>query len=629
MADHLGVVFNERNASKSSPTLPVPAGILALYAVRGATDKGYLCRNEDDITRMFGEPVVEMRDGVAGAGSFRDLNRGLHLAYNLVRNGQPLYISRAIPSTISGGNNSDGKAYVGFQKDTTPDLVKAIAKGHGEWYNDLKIVVKGIEQVQREITLAAGVAASLDDLVLPGTLVVSDPAVPADDDDDTDAVYGIAVGDTAVLSTTLSGNLTVLYEHATEKVTKLTAANSCTLKISYERTTAERVVRLYICGADETDPVNNNYENYIVSFKESGKDEVGRACFIEDVINDVSDLVIISVASAYDQTVIPLASSATAYDGNLTSGQNGTYSASDTDIKTALQFFRDRTKYDFVYCFDCGYADIVKTELGLIASDVAAAKRKPFATALIDPPYSIFMDSINKAKTGLVETKVVDLLCNWRMGLGSQEFSILTGSTWGLITDDFNGGRKLWMPPSYKVAVNSVIVDNTLGSWNSVGGPRRGVVDFEKIAINLYNYIDQLNAKQVNPLIIDERGAQMFYGNKTLALIASAMQQAHARKTRGRISREMYFTALDYVMENLVGSTFNSIRDDFELILEKYGEALESYSLVVQPSATAAADANNQIMRIQVGLIFNQIAEEINITTTVYKNGTDLSVGVS
>jgi hypothetical protein len=215
------------------------------------------------------------------------------------------------------------------------------------------------------------------------------------------------------------------------------------------------------------------------------------------------------------------------------------------------------------------------------------------------------------------------------MGLGNQEFSILTGSTWGLITDDFNGGRKLWMPPSYKVAVNSVIVDNTLGSWNSVGGPRRGVVDFEKIAINLYNYIDQLNAKQVNPLIIDERGAQMFYGNKTLALVASAMQQAHARKTRGRISREMYFTALDYVMENLVGSTFNSIRDDFELILEKYGEALESYSLVVQPSATAAADANNQIMRIQVGLIFNQIAEEINITTTVYKNGTDLSVGVS
>ena len=90
----------------------------------------------------------------------------------------------------------------------------------------------------------------------------------------------------------------------------------------------------------------------------------------------------------------------------------------------------------------------------------------------------------------------------------------------------------------------------------------------------------------------------------------------------------MYFTALDYVMENLVGSTFNSIRDDFELILEKYGEALESYSLVVQPSATAVADTNNQIMRIQVGLIFNQIAEEINITTTVYRSGTDLSVVV-
>jgi hypothetical protein len=310
---------------------------------------------------------------------------------------------------------------------------------------------------------------------------------------------------------------------------------------------------------------------------------------------------------------------------------DGTYAAADADIVTALLEFDPSQKngryYDILYMFDAAYNKTVKVALGTTAA------KKLFPHVYLDPFSSgsdnIFIESGNKLKSGLIASTIVNKLVAERMSLGNQEFSSLSGSTWGLITDTFNGGRKLWMGPTYEVGAAAIIVDNTLGSWNSVAGPRRGVTNFDKLAINLYDYRNELNAKQVNPLIVDERGIQMFYGNKTLKTVASAMQQTHARKTRGRISREFLYSALDYIAEQLVTSTYNGLRDEFEVILEeKYGAALESYSLVVGPPVQTTADTNNQIMRIAVGLIFLQIAEEINITTTVFRNGTDLSVNV-
>jgi hypothetical protein len=636
MAQHLGVTFNERDLSKSTSALPVPGGAMGVYSVKGPTDKAYLCQSEDDIRRIFGQPLASMGDD----GSFFDYNRGLQNAFRFVRAGLPMFLMRAKASGTEGN-----VASVLFQKEQSAsvdtDAIKAVAKGHGTYYNGLSVYIKGIASVTTRINPVQDVPFSLGDNVLPGSLQIHSAANVNDLDDDLNVSYAERNAGSKVLSTTLTGNVTVTYEDNTVGgFTSLTVDNTVTLPdalvVSYEQTTQQRVVRLFIVNDGETDPVTNNLENYLVSYKANGVDQAGNAIFIEDVINGVSEIIDIKVGGTYDDTTLPvhylvgLQNTPTIPEaaGALAGGTNGVYASADADIFTAFLEFDPNQKngrhYDILYLFDAGYSDTVKKQIGAIAAT------RLFPHVYLDPDQSLFIENGNKLKSGLVASTLVQQLVGWRQGLGNMEFASLSGSAWGQITDTFNGGRMLWVGPTYEVGAAAIIVDNTLGSWNSVMGPRRGVTQFNKLAINLYDYRDTLNAKQVNPIVVDERGVQMYYGNKTLKIVASAMQQSHARKTRGRISREFLYSALDYVAENLVQSTFNGLQGEFEVILnDHYGAALESFSVVVGPPATTQDDINNQILRIKVGLIFNQIAEEINITTTVFRNGTDLSVNVA
>jgi len=628
MAQHLGVTFNERDLSKSTSALPVPGGAMGIYSVKGPTDKAYLCQSEDDIRRIFGQPLASMGDD----GSFFDYNRGLQNAFRFVRAGLPMFLMRAIPS----GTPPD-VASILFQRElvgsTDADSIKAVAKGHGTFYNGLSVYIKGIASVTTRINPVQDVPFSLGDNVLPGSLQIHSAANVNDVDDDLSISYAERNSGVKVLTTTLTGNVTVAYEDNTVSgFTSLTVDNTVALPdglvVSYEQTTQQRVVRLFIVNDGETDPVTNNLENYLVSYKADGVDQAGNGIFIEDVINGVSEIIDVHVGGTYDDTTLPVHYLASIANNAIAGGTDGVYASADSDIFTALLEFDPDQKngrhYDILYFFDAGYNDNVKKQMGAIAA------KKLFPHVYLDPDQSLFIENGNKLKSGLVASTLVQQLVGWRQGLGNMEFASLSGSAWGQITDTFNGGRMLWVGPTYEVGAAAIIVDNTLGSWNSVMGPRRGVTQFNKLAINLYDYRDTLNAKQVNPIVVDERGVQMYYGNKTLKVVASAMQQTHARKTRGRISREFLYSALDYVAENLVQSTFNGLQGEFEVILnDHYGAALESFSVVVGPPATTQDDINNQLLRIKVGLIFNQIAEEINITTTVFRNGTDLSVNVA
>jgi len=621
MADRLGVYFKEKDLSKTQSALDVPAGAMSIYTKQGRTDLPVLCNNEGDFFRNFGQPFDQM----TLASGVIDYGRGMQNALAFIRAGSPMLIKRAIPSAVVPVKGS-----VNIQGDgAAPEKFISIeALGHGTYYNNISVVVTGIETVQRTVNLVSGTAVSLDDNVVAGTLRVVSGAQTAYDElvtygDDTYDVTGL----------TAPGTITVTYQDAvadaTNKYTTMNAASTAEVTITYSRTTLSNIVRLYIVDKDETNPTVNYYETFLVSYKEDGVNEAGVGIYIEDVVNDPitgSEIIKVSVDGSYDQTTIPVGTNTYNLDYDLTTdtdphtmsgGTAGTYAASDADIKTGLQVFR-KTRYDITRMYDAGFNDVVKKELG----DIAAARI--FVHAYIDPPFSTFMDSGNKAKdlTGQ-ETAIAASLTNWRTGLGNREFMSLAGSTWGKITDEFNAGRKLWMPPTFKVGAASVIVDANSGPWSAVMGPRRGVIDFEDIVINLYEQRNTLNAKQVNPIVIDDRGIQMYYGNKTMKTVASAMQQSHARKTRSDLSRDIYFIALDYFAEPIIPASYNDLRDEIETAINAYAAGLESFSITIDPTPE---DINNQILRVKIGLIFNRIAEEIEITTAVFKNGEDINV---
>jgi hypothetical protein len=730
MADKLGVSIVEKDQSKSASPLVGPQGAMAIYCKQGRTDEAPLMDSEEAFLKMFGNPHVEMDL----YGSVKDVGRSMLNALAFIKAGMPTYIKRAIPS--SGGV----KAEATIQTDGASGTVKAIAKGHGTYYNGLSIVMGGIDAITRNLTLKKDVKFSLGETAMPGTVMILDAGsakygiapnfdtVVLATDEDVDIEYEEAVaiasignitcvaqaniidGETVTISDGINelvfefdksvirgvgaGNISVdIYDAVTAQdvrdalkaaidnsILEVTTANNGTdgidltqdnagnngnkvieetvadagftvtgfeggadlydttllyngtaagatiqLTIYYETTEPlKRNFRLYIVNDGEVDPKSNVLEDFHVALVSTATDQNGTNIYIGNIIDENSDIIDSEVSSVYLTTAKVIGTDISKYATDakaLVGGADGTYGANDVDIASALDTFREK-KYDFLKMFDAGYSDLVKRRIA------AVCRERVFPAGIVDPTVALYLDGLVPVSTLPEAEDVVE----WRTAIGipstDQEFVFLAGSTWGRITDEYNEGRKVWMPPSYETGQTFVIVNGTLGPWKSLMGPRRGVTGFEKLVVDFYDDRNTLNVKQCNPLIVDERGVQMFYGNKTLKTVASAMQQLHARITRGYISRELYFECLDWIAEDNVESTWNELQDRLDEIIQTYSEALEDYKIVVGPPKTTDADINNQVLRIGIGLIFNQIIEEVVIEITVFRNGTELDVSI-
>lgn len=326
MADRLGVVINEKDQSKSVSAVREGAVGIAVYSAQGRTDIAVRCEDEDTIRRNFAQPPASM---VVADGT--NYCYGLHNAFAMVRAGAPVYVKRAIPTSVV-----PVLATVRLQHDgtnTDAHSVNVTARGHGVHYNGLSLVVAGIERVERQITLVSGTAVSLEENALPATLKIVSAAQT--DYDGPSGTGGVIFGAATALITALTvpGNITVTYENAlNSNKTTLTAVNGCVVTVTYERTTTDHVVRVYIVDDGEDDPKNNYYETWLVSLKEAGKDESGSGVFIEDVLNEEvggSEIVSVQNGSAYIESSLPIGTdpySAVAYSNAraLAAGTDGT-----------------------------------------------------------------------------------------------------------------------------------------------------------------------------------------------------------------------------------------------------------------------------------------------------------------
>jgi hypothetical protein len=194
MADNLGATIIEKEQGKSASPLVGPQGAMAIYCKQGRTDIAPLMDSEEAFLKMFGNPHVEMDL----YGSVKDVGRSMLNALQFIKAGMPMYIKRAIPST------NGVKAEVTIQTDGASGTVKAIAKGHGTYYNGLSIVMGGIDAITRNLTLKKDVKFSLGETAMPGTVMIIDAG---------SAKYGTAPNfDTVVLGT--DEDVDIEYEEA-------------------------------------------------------------------------------------------------------------------------------------------------------------------------------------------------------------------------------------------------------------------------------------------------------------------------------------------------------------------------------------------------------------------------------
>ena len=641
MADTIGVVLKEQDQSASAASLGALTGAMAIYSAKGPTDKAYLVQSQNDITQLFGNPHAQSpvyNSADLATVGVSDYGRGLQNAMQFVAAGMPLYLKRAISSATPGAIAQNLSLIP--DANVNPHYISLFALGHGAYYNNLRFIIAGIESVSVTANLTDANAFDLKDIVMPGTLSIT---VGTDNGTDSNvATSNLATGNKIIAVGLL--NITTTYKDTSGTTTLAIVGNSGpqALQVTYQRTNASNAFRLYITTFSVTslgtlaNATANPLESYLVSPLANGKDDAGNVIFMEDVINSKSRLIRVAVDASYLTTpLLPIATNpwnpATVVGGEhaasaMSGGSEGVYASTDTDIVTALNVFSSTSAYDIVNIFDAGYTDQVKVKIATVCAS------RLTCVGWIDPVQSLFVQNGNKALNITDLTGLQQNLIAWRMALSfpgvSSEFVFLTGSTWGVITDTYNAGRKLLMPPSFYTCSDSIQVDNTLGSGKSVMGPRRGLTGFEKLVANLYDQRAALNVKQCNPLIVDERGIQMYYGNKTCKPTKSAMQDIQSRKTRSYLSRDLYFATLDYIAEDIDANTINELTEVYQGILAKYAYALDSYSIVVGPPKTTDADIANELLRVGIGLIFKNIAEEIEITTTVFKTGTDLTVAV-
>lgn len=626
-----GVTILETDKSVQPQALGSTLGVMALYAEKGPTDGAYLCRSTSDIARLFTVPHVKMKL----ASDIYDYGYGLHTAFKMVDAGLPLWIHRAKPSASFASATS-----IIWEDEALPSKkVLATAKGHGKWYNDLRIVIRGLANASRKLDQTSTAIIDLGDYVLPRSVTLNlkdaDATSLQNDENYTSGNVRVFTFGLAIVTLTYRNTL-----YGNRSTVTLSGTLTTDFVIKYQKTNASGAVKLLVTTKQELDktylngdyagnPDTNALETFVVSYKEDGVNESGNGIFIEDVINAQSELFTVDAQAGLDTDLLPIATTsaektnAIQFTGDTSSTVE--YPSNDAAIATALQEF-ESTAYDFLYAFDAGYNDTVKVALAQLC------QKRLWPHAYIDPPKDKFLTDNKPISYKGKESNLVDDLVDWRMTLAlgeAAEWASLSGTTWGQTTDVYNGGKKIWLPPTYEVGALAIGIDESIGSWNTVAGPRRGVTGFEKLVVNLYDYRDILVAKQVNPLIVDERGVQMYYGNSTMKIVSSAMQNTHARKTRGRLSREYYFACLDYNWELQTTDTINDLYRVFERIHDKYAGALESVSVVVGPPKTTTADIANKTLRIGVLLVFFEVAEEIAIETTVYGSGTDLAVQVA
>lgn len=198
---------------------------------------------------------------------------------------------------------------------------------------------------------------------------------------------------------------------------------------------------------------------------------------------------------------------------------------------------------------------------------------------IIDPPYA--MNTPDTVKTWRQDTVA---------GMGSLDSSYTCLYwPWVKINDAYNGGKKVWIPPSALVSQAIAYSDNLTNPWIAFAGLNRGklpgVLDIQYVTSQSERDILQDRKVNINPIKKEMGTGFVLWGNRTNQAKPTALDQIHVRrmllyleKVIATSTKYLVFEPNDSVMWqtfiNMVIPVYEQVKanrgiDDYDIIMDE------------------------------------------------------------
>ena len=372
------------------------------------------------------------------------------------------------------------------------------------------------------------------------------------------------------------------------------------IEITFDDTVKGAAADVFRVNVAESGEIKETFE---VSRDPDAKNGYGNNIFIEDVINDQSNIIRVtdnaSVSEAYDFTATI----------SLTGGADDTLAPDSASLVSAWGEFDNVEEVPAQLLINAGWAvPEVQTKM------LAVAESRRDAVAILDVP-----ESDNADIQAMIDYQDTDLQAN-------TYFGGLYGG-WIKAYDQYND-REVEIPPSGDVAAAFVYTLEVAERWDAPAGLRRGIIPnaLGTTKVMTEGERDLLYTNNINPVTTYAGTSAVIWGQKTLQQQASALDRFNVVNTVLWINQRMVDALQPFVFEPNTEFTRNAANFLISSFLENIQQRGGLYDFYVDTSTeinTAFVIDNNQLL-IDVYVQPVKTAEFIRVSTIVTRTGVQL-----
>jgi len=566
------VDVNEIDLSITIPAVATSIGVIILRETyRGPELKKSLLTSEDDLIMMFGEPTDKS-----------DCYKDMLSASGFLKYGNKLYATRVMPedATFAGTKITSG-GMVGFESFDSPYVLSDFASEDPDEF-DKDVIVDD----SNPLWIIASSRGEWGNNIRVSILDKTSQTQMASGGNDTWETYPL---------------FTSLDEPLQD--------NSSFIIVVEEKEQGD---------SDDNWTVQ---EVFNVSTKERAIDDQGVTRYVENVINQRSSYIRVSIK---DDVIDQPWEISTPDPIVLEDGYNGAGSVEDADIMDALDLYSNSEEIDVNMFIDSDKSETVKKYMNQIC------EKRMDCMSILDCPRDLVV-----ANRGSEVTDLTD----WRKGLGSfntenlnvnTSYSALYGN-WIEVYDRYNRKYR-WIPVSGHVGGIYANTDNTNDAWWAPAGLNRAILtSVRRLAWNPdLGKRDILYKNGINPIVSFAGQGKVVWGQKTLLDKSSAFNRVNVRrlfivleKAISTASKYFLFEPNDTATrESLVAMINPFLRDvkgrrgiyDFKVVCDETNNSPERIdrnemwvSLYIKPTRTAEFIVLNFIA-MKTGASFSEAA---------------------
>jgi len=356
-------------------------------------------------------------------------------------------------------------------------------------------------------------------------------------------------------------------------------------------------------------------ESFIACFDQNKKDKFGQSMYIENVLERSN-----YIRAKVNPTIVSsdtLKEATTVYI-ELQKGVSDTALVA-ADYIAALQPFRNKSMYNIQYISDFGIAlPAFQKEI------IAICEARGDCGFILTTPLSVQQSSDYMNEILTYKRDTLNSVSSYG-GMFCGHVKITEKQT----------GRDVWISPS--AIVTSKIVDqwNNGTPWEPVAGDRKGTLN----VLDVYRHFDQdgeeslLLDNGINPIRFDSGGAIKIWGNRTLQIQSSALENLHVRSLLIYIKRPMGDAVRPFLHELNDLDEAEGVRSTIKTILDLFSEDVKSkggtfaYRNVVDATNNSTQDVIEQRLNVDAYLTPRYGINEIHLNFTVTNSLIEVSEG--